>query len=254
MTSPTDDMGRRLAKLGLRGIACGVDDFLARATKLRLTPMQLIEEMVRLESLDRARRSLERRQARSKLGAFKPMADFDWDWPKVIDRPLTERALGLDFVDEGANLIIVGAHGLGKSMLLKNIGHNAVLKGHTVLFATAAKMLGELATLDSPSRLATRMKHYAGMQLLCVDELGYLSYDSRAADILFEIVTRRYEARKSVAITTNLAFKQWNTVFPHATCTVALVDRLTHRADILKIEGESWRKKEARERQDRLSA
>ena len=84
-----------------------------------------------------------------------------------------------------------------------------------------------------------------------MDELGYLSYDSRAADLLFEIVTRRYDAHKAIALTTNLAFKDWTTVFPHATFTLALVDRLTHRADIIKIAGDSWRRKEAQERQER---
>lgn len=112
-------------------------------------------------------------------------------------------------------------------------------------------MLGELAAIDSPSKLERRIRHYAGIRLLCVDELGYLAYDNRAADILFEIVTRRYDAYKPIALTTNLAFKDWTTVFPHATCTIALVDRLTHRADIIKLEGQSRRRKEAQERQAR---
>lgn len=226
-----------------------LDDFLKR-TRTRKEAAQVLEELVRVEHQERTQRSLERRQARSKLGSFKPMTGFDWEWPK-IDRDMTEAALKLRFLDEGANLVIVGAHGLGKTMLLKNIAHQAVLEGHTVLFISAAKMLGELGAIDSPSKLETRLKHYAGIRLLCVDEVGYLSYDNRAADLLFKVVTRRYEAGKSMALTTNLAFKDWVTVFPHATCTIALVDRLTHRADILKIEGDSWRRKEALERQNR---
>jgi DNA replication protein DnaC len=249
MTTP--DLVGELNSLGIRGIAAVLDDFLAAAIKQRFSPVQLFEEFVRIEKRDRARRSLERRQARSRIGTFKPMADFDWNWPKTIDRPLVERSLRLDFVDEGANLIVVGAHGLGKTMLMKNVAHQAVLAGHTVLFVTAAKMLGELAAIDSPSKLEQRIRHYAGIRLLCVDELGYLSYDNRAADLLFEIVSRRYNAHKPIALTTNLAFKDWTTVFPHATCTIALVDRITHRADIIKIEGQSWRRKEAQERQAR---
>ena len=175
------------------------------------------------------------------------MSEYDWNWPDDIDRELVERALKMRFVEEGANLVIVGAHGLGKTMLLKNLAHQAVLSGHSVLFVTAAKMLGELSAIDSPSKLERRLKHYSGVRFLCVDEVGYLSYDSRAADLLFEIVTRRYESAKSMALTTNLAFADWDTVFPHATCTIALVDRLTHRADILKIEGSSWRRKESQE-------
>ena len=249
-----NDLGSRLVSVGLRGLAESVDDFLAHATKERLSAVQMIEELVRVEYIDRARRSLQRRQARAKIGVFKPMADFDWNWPSHIDRPMVERALQLHFVGEGVNLIVVGAHGLGKTMLLKNIAHLAVLEGHTVLCVTAARMLGELASIDSPSKLESRIKHYARMRVLCLDELGYLSYDSRAADLLFEIVTRRYEARRPIVLSTNLAFKDWTTIFPHATCTIALVDRLTHRADIIKLEGESWRRKEARARQQRTLA
>ena len=247
----TSDITTDLANLGLRGLAEGLDDFLARATTDRLSPLQLVEALVALECADRARRSLLRRQSRSKIGSFKPMCDFDWAWPRAIDRDGVDRALKVGFVDEGANVIVAGAHGLGKTMILKNIAHQAVLAGHNVLFTTAQKMLGTLAGIDSPTKLERRLRHFSSIKLLCIDEVGYLSYDSRAADLLFEVVNRRYEAHKSVALTTNLAFKDWATVFPNATCTVALVDRLCHRADILKVEGDSWRKKEATERQDR---
>lgn len=247
--NPVTDLGQSLIDLGLRAVGAKLDDFLARTKKTR-DATELLEELVRIEHEDRAQRSLERRQARSRLGSFKPIADFDWNWPD-LDRDAVDAALKLRFLDDGANLVIVGAHGLGKTMLLKNIAHQAVLQGHAVLFITAAKMLGELGSIDSPSKLEARLKYYSRIRFLCVDEVGYLSYDNRAADLLFEIVTRRYEAGKSMALTTNLAFKEWTTVFPHATCTIALVDRLTHRADILKIEGDSWRRKEALERQQR---
>lgn len=247
--NPVTDLGQSLMDLGLRAVGANLDEFLARTKKTRETT-PILEELVHMEHEDRARRSLERRQARSRLGSFKPMDEFDWDWPE-LDRDAVEAALKLRFLDDSANLVIVGAHGLGKTMLLKNIAHQAVLKGHAVLFITAAKMLGELGGIDSPSKLEARLKYYSRIRFLCVDEVGYLSYDNRAADLLFEIVTRRYETGRSMALTTNLAFKDWTTVFPHATCTIALVDRLTHRADIIKIEGDSWRRKEALERQSK---
>jgi DNA replication protein DnaC len=247
-TNPAADLARAFRDLGLRGAADLLDDFVARVTRQRLGPVQMLEELVRIEQLDRARRSLERRQKRAGVGAFKPIADFDWNWPKVIDRDLADRCLALRFLDEGANVILVGAHGLGKTMLLKNIAHQAILGGHAVLVLTAAKLLNDLGSQDSTRALERRLRHYAGIALLCIDELGYLSYDSRAADLLFEVVSRRHEARRPIVMTTNLAFVDWPTVFPNATCTVALVDRLTHRADVLNIEGDSWRHKEARER------
>ncbi len=251
MTSETlNDLGQSLADLGLRAVGGDLDAFLQRTKKLR-RPEEILAALVDVEGADRGRRSLERRHTRSRIGQFKPMTDFDWNWPDELDHDALQAALKLRFLRENANLVIVGPHGLGKTMILKNIAHQAIIDGHTVLFVSAAKMLGELAAIDSPSKLERRLKHYSGIRFLCVDEVGYLSYDSRAADLFFEIVTRRYDTGKSLALTTNLAFKEWGTVFPHATCTVALVDRLTHRADILKLGGESWRRKEARERQQR---
>lgn len=253
MTSETrhPDLALALRELALRGLADGLDDFIARVTKLRLSPTQILEEIVRIEKLDRSRRSLERRQTRGKVGAFKPMAEFDWNWPTAIDREMVERALALLFINEGANIILAGAHGLGKTMILQNIAHRAILEGHSVLVLTAARLLNDLGGYDSARALESRLKHYTQVGVLCCDELGYLSYDNRAADLLFEVISRRHAAKKPIVLSTNLAFKEWATVFPHATCTVALVDRLTHRADILRIEGESWRKKEAKERQGR---
>jgi len=248
----TFELRAALTELGLRALAQKLDDFLSHGIKARMSPVQVLEALATLEREDRAAKSLMSRQKRSRIGAFKPMCDFDWNWPRGLDRDAVERALKLRFVDEGASLIIAGAHGLGKTMLLKNIAHQAVLRGHAVLFTTAQKMLTELSSIDSPTRLERSIRRYASIRLLCIDEVGYLSYDARAADLLFEVVNRRYEAHRSVAMTTNLAFKDWTTVFPNATCTVALVDRLCHRADILKIEGDSWRKKEAGERQTRL--
>src|SRR5690606_14572662 len=88
---------------------------------------------------------------------------------------------------------------------------------------------------------------YVGPKLLCIDEVGYLSYDNRYADLLFEVVTRRYEAGKSIVLTTNKSFDEWSEVFPHAACVVTLVDRLIHRAELIEIDGDSYRLKEAKE-------
>lgn len=249
-TTPTQhpELLNTLIELGMHGLADRLDDFLAEAVKRKHGALKVIQDLAELEQRERAIRGLERRKTRAKVGAFKPMADFDWNWPEVIDRALVERLLALSFHNEGANVVLVGAHGLGKTMILKNIAHNAVLAGQSVLFITAAKMLNDLSAQDSARGLERRIKHYVSKTALCIDELGYLSYDNRAADLLFEVVSRRHELRRPILLSTNLAFKQWTTVFPSATCTVALVDRLTHRADIVKLKGESWRRKESQER------
>jgi DNA replication protein DnaC len=243
-TTTTDELKALLAWLGLRYLAEHLDDFLARATHKKLSPVQLLELLARFEADDKAQRSLQRRLKRSNIGRFKPIADFDWSWPTKIDRGLIESAMTLDFVRDGRNFIMLGANGIGKTMLLKNIAHQAVLDGYSVLVKTASDMLDELDA-DSPELRRRRVAKYLRPRLLCVDELGYLSYDDKAADLLYHVVNPRYEARRSIVLTTNLPFKQWNTIFPNATCIATLLDRLTHHADFTVIEGKSYRVRES---------
>jgi DNA replication protein DnaC len=199
------------------------------------------------EEQERQRRSLERRIKNARLGAFKPIADFDWSWPKKIDRQAVEELFALDFLTETANVVLVGPNGVGKTMIAKNIAHHALLRGYTVRFTTAGEMLQELASQTNDYSLAQRLRRYCRPQLTVVDEVGYLSYDARYADLLFEVVTRRYESR-SIVLTTNKPFAEWKDVFPLAACVVTLVDRLVHRAEIIPIEGESYRLKDAKDR------
>ena len=208
-----------------------------------------VESMLQWEEEERARRSLERRLRDAHIGRFKPLCDFDWVWPKRCDRAAVEELISLDFLKEATNVVLAGPNGVGKSTLARNIAHHAVVHGHTVLFTTAGQLLGELAALDSDSALRRRLRHYAAPTLLAIDEVGYLSYSNRHADLLFELISRRYES-KSTLVTTNRPFAEWSEVFPNAACVVSLVDRLVHNAEIISIEGESYRLKEARERSE----
>jgi DNA replication protein DnaC len=205
------------------------------------------------EEQERARRSLERRLAEAHIGRFKPLSDFDWTWPEQCDRGAIEALMSLEFLKERSNIVLVATNGLGKTMIAQNIAYQAVLHGHSVLFTMAGHMLGDLAALDSDSALRRRLRHYARPRLLVIDEVGYLSYSNRHADLLFELVSRRYE-QASTLITTNRPFAEWHEVFPNAACVVSLVDRLIHHAEILRLKGKSYRHKEAQERAEARAA
>ena len=240
-TATRDSLMERAKALKLYGLLAHCDEVL---------DADWIEPLIRWEEEERARRGLQRRLSNARLGRFKPLADFDWHWPKQCDRFGIEELMRLTFLAEPANAVLVGPNGVGKSTIARNIAHQAVLAGHSVLFTNAAAMLNELAAQDGDNALRRRLALYARPKLLVIDEIGYLSYSNRHADLLFEIVSRRYE-EKSTLITTNKPFAEWNQVFPNASCVVSLVDRLVHHAEIIAIEGESYRLKEAKERSEK---
>ncbi|MEO7850622.1 MAG: IS21-like element helper ATPase IstB [Rubrivivax sp.] len=207
-----------------------------------------VAQMLAWEAAERSRRSLERRLRDAHIGRFKPLADFDWAWPRQCDRAAMEELMTLDFLKDASNVVLVGPNGVGKTMCACNLGYQAVLAGHPALFITAAQLLGELAALDSDSALRRKLRQYAAPDVLVIDEVGYLSFSNRYADLLFELISRRYQT-KSTVVTTNRAFADWGEVFPNAACVVSLIDRLMHGAEVVRIDGESYRAKEAQERE-----
>jgi DNA replication protein DnaC len=196
------------------------------------------------------RRSLQYRTEKAKLGHFKLMADFDWAWPKRIDREAVEELFKLEFIAEAANVVLVGPNGVGKTMMAQNLAYQALLAGHGVRYVTASALLADLGACEGTASLERALARYTRPALLVIDEMGYLSYSNRAADLLFEVVTRRY-GKRPIILTTNRPFAEWSEVFPNATCVVTLVDRLVHRAEVIAIAGDSYRAKEAADRTDR---
>jgi DNA replication protein DnaC len=206
-----------------------------------------IESLITWEETERSHRGFELRLKNARIGRFKSLANFDWNWPKKCDREVIEELMQLDFIKGATNVVLCGPNGVGKSTIARNIAHQAVIHGRTVLFTTAGHLLSDLVSQDGDNALQRRIKYYAHPALLLVDEVGYLSYSNRHADLLFEIISRRYEEKPTI-ITTNKPFSEWGEIFPNASCVVSLIDRLVHNSEIINIEAESYRFKEAKEK------
>jgi len=230
----------QVADLKLHGLLAHWDELDEQA-------LTQLAQWVGWESEERQQRGLQRRLRAARIGRFKPLVDFDWGWPTQCDRDAIMALMRLSFLAEGLNIVLVGPNGVGKTLIAQNLAYQAVMQGHSALFTTAAQMLTDLAGQDGDLALRRRLAHYARPDLLVIDEIGYLSYGTRHADLLFEIINRRYE-RKPTLITTNRPFAEWGEVFPNAACVVSIVDRLIHHAEVLIIEGESYRMREAKER------
>ncbi len=242
MTASTDlELRKRALVLGLHGL-------LARWDELAHEPW--LRSLLDVEETERHRRSLERRLAAAKLTRMKPIADFDWKHPETIDRPLIDELFELQFIRDHVNIVLLGPNGVGKTMLAQNLVHHAVMHGFTARFTTASAMLADLHAQDGALALRRRLHRYVKPALLVIDELGYLPYSNRYADLLFEVVTQRY-MKAPIVVTTNRPFSEWPAVFESATCVGTLLDRLCHRVEIVQIAGESWRLKESKERSAR---
>lgn len=246
--SDTIDLVDLLRKIGIRASREAIEAWLTHAAKTKASPAQIAEQLCTLEQRERETRNLARRVKIATLGNPKPLDRFDWNHPRSIDRDLYEHLhSSLDFIRHGQNVLLRGQAGVGKTTLAQNLGLRALERGYTVRFCTLPAALADLLRQESIPATERRLRRYTMPDLLCLDELGYVPCDSRAADLLFHIISRRHEAR-SVVITTNLAFKQWGTVFHDASCLGALVDRFAQHCHVVDIDAESWRNKEALKR------
>jgi DNA replication protein DnaC len=216
----------------------------AQAAQKHWTHVNYLTELATAEANLRRDRATDRRIRAARFPQIKTLEQFKWSWPKKVNQLQVKNLFRLNFIDEKSNVIFLGTVGLGKTHLATALGYQACLKGHTVLFCSAVDAINNLAAAQSAGRLKQELRKYHKPALVILDELGYLPIDKTGADLLFQIISRRYE-QGSLIITTNRAFKDWSQIFNNdSTLTSALLDRLLHHTETVVIEGRSYRMKE----------
>ena len=214
------------------------------AGKKNWSHQEYFEHLLQGETDLRWDNGINRRIRMARFPVLKTIEQFQWNWPQKINRSQIQQLCRLNFIEQKANVIFLGGVGLGKTHLVSAIGYQACLKGYSVLFTTAIDVINTLSADQAAGQLKKGLKKYLKPGLLVLDELGYLPIDKHGADLLFQIISYRYE-KGSIMITSNRAYKEWPQIFNNdATLTSALLDRLLHHADTLIIEGKSYRMQE----------
>jgi DNA replication protein DnaC len=214
------------------------------AAKKSLTHLDYLTQLLDGEAALRTDRAVARRIKSARFPVIKTLDSFRWDWPKKINRLEIQDLFRLQFVHDKANVIFLGLVGLGKTHLATALGYAACQQGISVLFATAIDVVNTLSAAQLKGTLKTELRRYTTPALLILDEVGYLPIDQHGADLLFQVISARYE-RGSIVLTTNKAFKQWPTIFNgDSTITSAVLDRLLHHGQVVVLEGSSYRMKD----------
>lgn len=209
--------------------------------------IQYLAELVEQESTLRRDRSIQRRIKLARFPVIKTMDQFDWSWPQKINRAQVKNMFRLKFIEEKSNVVLIGSVGVGKTHIATALGYQACLKNNSVLFTSTIDAVNNLIAAQHAGQLKQELKKYLKPSLLIMDELGYLPIDKNGADLLFQIISGRYE-RGSIIITTNRVFKEWPEIFNNdSTLTSALLDRLLHHTEAVLIEGESFRMRKSKD-------
>lgn len=239
-----DEFVKLLSYLKLPYIRENHETVAKTAARKQWTHIQFLTELIQQEAGLRKDKTIKRRIKTARFPVIKTLDQFNWSWPAKINQAQIQNIFRLKFIEDKSNVVFIGGVGLGKTHLATALGYQACLKGHTVLFASAIDAINNLTSAQHQERLKQELKKYLNPSLLVLDELGYLPIDKNGADLLFQIISQRYE-RGSIIITTNRVFKKWPEIFNNdSTLTSALLDRLLHHTEAVVIEGKSFRMKE----------
>jgi len=238
------NLDEQLDYLKLRFMGQHYQELAKTAAVQKMSHEEYFEQLIRGEADLRWDNAIERRIRLARFPVVKTLEQFQWNWPEKINQIQVKHLFRLNFIVNKANAILLGGVGLGKTHLATALGYEACLRGYSVLFTTAVDVINSLSADQTAGQLKNGLKKYLKPSLLILDELGYLPIDKRGADLLFQVISKRYE-NGAVLLTSNRAYKDWPKIFNNdATLTSAILDRLLHHADTVVIEGKSYRMKE----------
>lgn len=244
MNSKPQQLAEQLSYLKLRFMEDNHKALAATAASKGWSHEEFFEQLIRGETELRWDNAIQRRIRMARLPVIKTLDQFQWSWPDKINQMQVKHLFRLNFITEKANAIMLGGVGLGKTHLATAIGYEACLRGHSVLFTTAVDVINTLSAAQTAGQLKSCIKKYLKPALIILDEIGYLPIDKRGADLLFQVISKRYE-NGAILITSNRAYKDWPVIFNNdATLTSAILDRLLHHAETVVIEGKSYRMRE----------
>lgn len=244
MLKTTETLEQQMDYLKLHYMAENYNKTIQQALKEKWSHVDCLSSLVAGEAAARWDRSTQRRITSARFPVIKTVEQFKWSWPHNIDRLGIQNLFHLKFIANKENIIFIGTVGLGKTHLATALGYAACLKGHSVLFTTAIDVINAMSAAKAAGRLKAELKRYLRPEILILDELGYLPIDKHGANLLFQVISHRYE-RGSMIITSNRAYKHWMKIFDNdATLTSAILDRLLHHSETNLIEGPSYRMKD----------
>ena len=238
-----DPLKNTLKKLKLGWMADNCDHELAEAARKERTIHETLARLAAGELEAREKRALQRRLSAARMPMTRTIENFDWDWPKSINREQVRHLFTFNFVREKANVVLIGTVGLGKTHIACALGAQACERGFSVLFASAVDIVNTLAAVRDRADFQKTLRRYTKPDILIVDELGYLPIDRIGAELLFQVLGKRYEQAPTL-ITTNRIYNEWAVTFANdAALTSAVLDRVVHHCETILIEGESYRMK-----------
>jgi DNA replication protein DnaC len=216
----------------------------SEAAGKNLSHLDFLDDLINAEAQHRYERMVQRRIRSAHFPFIKTLDQYQWTHPRKIDRQQIQHLFHLSFLNTQDNIIFIGNTGVGKTHLAIALGYHACCKGHSVLFSSAMDIISHLSAAQAANALIQGLKKYTAPTILLIDEIGYLPIDKRGADLLFQVISKRYE-RGSIIITSNRPFKEWPRIFNNdSTLTSAILDRLLHHGQASLIDSRSYRMKD----------